>query len=155
MMEAHAHQIYCNRDYLLNVFEIHRLALLKNDPVLVRYIDKPYFNSSVAVAIGQLAEEYKLVVTNGVFRSVDCLNDVYDTRHSRYSVEDYPVADDCRQQNRSYLVHFNQSLQNECDVAENKGDLTFSRCFRAFFAAGPSRRLSYGNCARHQDTGLP
>jgi molybdate-binding protein len=81
MLKDDAHQVYRNRNYLLNVFEIHRLALLENDPVLVRYIDKPYFNPSVAVAIGHFAKEQELVVANGVFRGVDGLNDVDDARH--------------------------------------------------------------------------
>ncbi len=105
MLKDNTQQIYRNRDYLPDILEIHRLALLENDLVLVIEVNKSYLKPSIAVAIGQFAEEYKLIMANGVLGGIDCLDDVYNTRHTRNSVEDYPVADNCRQQNWCHVVH--------------------------------------------------
>jgi hypothetical protein len=110
MLENHAHQVYGDGYDLADILEIHGLALLENNLVLVINIDEPNFEPGNAVAIGHLAKEYELVVANWVLGGVDGLNDVYDTRHSRQPVENYPVADDCRKQYRGYFIHLYISL---------------------------------------------
>ncbi len=94
MLKNHAHQVYRDGYYLPDVLEIHGLALLEDDLVLVFNIDEPNFKPGNAVAIGHFAKEYELVVANGVLGGVDGLNYIYDARHSRQPVENYPVADD-------------------------------------------------------------
>ena len=106
MPKDDTHQVYRNRDCLPDVLEIHRLTLLENGFVLVFEVNKANFKPGIAMAIGKLTEEYELVVANGVSWGVDGLNNVYNTRHTRDTVEDYPVADDCRQENWRYLFHF-------------------------------------------------
>jgi hypothetical protein len=93
MLKNHAHQV--NRDGydLPDILEIHGLALFEDDLVLVIYINEADFEAGNAVAVGHLAEKYELVVAHGVPGGVDGLNNVYDTGHSRYAVENYPVAD--------------------------------------------------------------
>ncbi len=93
MLKNHTHQVNRNCNYLPDVFEINLAGLLENNLVLIFEVDKPDVHLRLAVAVCQLAEEYELVVANGVFRGVDGLNYVYDTRHTRYSVEDNPVTD--------------------------------------------------------------
>jgi hypothetical protein len=95
MLKDDAHQVYRNGNYLPDVFEIHRLALLENDLVLVFEVNEANFKPGISVAIGQFTEEYELVVANGVLWSVDGLDDVYNARHPSDTVEDYPVTDDC------------------------------------------------------------
>jgi hypothetical protein len=94
MLKNHAHQVYRNGYDLPDVLEIHGLALLEDDLVLVINIDEPNFKIGNAVAIGHFAKEYKLVVANGVLGGVDGLNYIYDAGHSRQPVENYSVADD-------------------------------------------------------------
>jgi hypothetical protein len=94
MLKNHTHQVYCDGYDLPDVLEIHGLALLEDDLVLVINIDEPNFKPGNTVAIGHFAKEYELVVTNWVLGSVDGLNYIYDARHSRQPVENYPVADD-------------------------------------------------------------
>jgi hypothetical protein len=94
VLKDDAHQVYRDGHYLPYVLEIHGLALLEDDLVLVINIDEPNFKLGNAVAIGHFAKEYKLVVANRVLGSVDGLNNVYDAGHSRQPVENYPVADD-------------------------------------------------------------
>ena len=106
MLKNHPHQVYRDGYYLPYVLEIHGLALLEDDLVLVFHVNEPNFKPGNAVAIGHLAKKQELVVAHGIFLGVDGLNDVYDARHPRDSVEDYPVADDCREQNWCNLVHF-------------------------------------------------
>jgi hypothetical protein len=93
VLEYHPHQVYRDSYDLPDVLEIHGLALLEDNLVLVINIDEPNFKPGNAVAIGHFAKEYELVVTNGVLGGVDCLNNVYDAGHSRQPVENYPVAD--------------------------------------------------------------
>jgi hypothetical protein len=81
MLKNDSHQVYRNCDYLSDIFEIHRLALLKNNPILVLGIDQSYLHSSVAVTIGHFAEENELVVSNGEFLGVNGLHYIYDARH--------------------------------------------------------------------------
>jgi hypothetical protein len=92
MLENNAHQVYRDGYYLADVLEIHGLALLKDNLVLVINIDEPNFETGYAVAIGHLAKEYELVVANGILGGIDGLNNVYDAGHSRQPVENYPVA---------------------------------------------------------------
>jgi hypothetical protein len=106
MLEDHAHQVYRDGYNLADILEIHGLALLEDNLVLVFNIDEPNFKPGDAVAIGHFAKEYELVVANGVLGSVDGLNNVYDAGHSRQPVENYPVADNRGEQNWRYMVHF-------------------------------------------------
>ena len=94
VLEYHPHQVYRNGYNLPDVLEIHGLALLEDNLVLVINIDEPNFKPSNTMAIGHLAKEYKLVVANRVLGSVDGLNYIYDAGHSRQPVENYPVTDD-------------------------------------------------------------
>jgi hypothetical protein len=105
MLEDHAHQVYRDGYYLPDVLEIHGLALLEDNLVLVINIDEPDFEAGNTVAIGHLAKEYELVVANGILGGVDVLNNVYDAGHSRQPVENYPVADNRGEQNWRYMVH--------------------------------------------------
>ncbi len=93
MLENHAHQVYRNGYDLADILEIHGLALLEDDLVLIINIDEPNFKTRDAVAVGHLAEEYELVVANGILGGVDVLNYIYDAGHSRQPVENHPVAD--------------------------------------------------------------
>jgi hypothetical protein len=93
MLKDHAHQVYRDGHYLPDILEIHGLALLEDDLVLVINIDKPNFKPGNAVAVGHLAKEYELVVANGILGGVDGLNYIYDAGHSRYAVKNHPVAD--------------------------------------------------------------
>ena len=106
MVKDDPHQVYCQRYYLLNVFEIHDLGLLNNHLVLVFDVDKPNFKFGIAMAVGQLAKEYNLVLAHGILRGVDVLNDIYDARHSRDAVENHPVTYNFRHQNRRNLLHY-------------------------------------------------
>ena len=110
VLENHAHQVYGDGYYLPDVLEIHGLALLKNNLVLVINIDEPDFKPGDTVAVGHLAKEYELVVANGILGGVDVLNNVYDAGHSRQPVENYPVADNRGEQNWRYMVHFKSIL---------------------------------------------
>jgi hypothetical protein len=110
MLKNHAHQVYGNGYNLPDILEIHGLALLEDDLVLVIYIDEADFEAGNAVTVGHLAEEYELVVAHGVLGGVDVLNNVYDTGHSRYAVENHPVADNNGKQNWSNLIHFESIL---------------------------------------------
>lgn len=110
VLKNHAHQVYGDGYNLPDVLEIHGLALLEDNLVLVINIDKPNFKPGDAVAVGHLAKEYELVVANGVLGSIDGLNNVYDARHSRQPVENYPVADNRGEQNWRYMVHFESIL---------------------------------------------
>ena len=93
VLKNHAHQVYRNGYNLADILEIHGLALLEDNLVLVINIDEPNFKQGNTVAVGHFAKEYKLVVANWVLGSVDGLNYIYDARHSRQPVENYPVAD--------------------------------------------------------------
>ena len=93
MLEDDAHKVNGDGDNLADILEIDGLALLENDFVLVINIDEADFEAGDAVAIGHLAEEYELVVANGILGGVDGLNNVYDAGHSRQAVKNYPVAD--------------------------------------------------------------
>jgi len=93
MLKNHAHQVYGDGYDLADILEIHGLALLENNLVLVINIDKPNFKAGDAVAVGHLAKEYELVVANGILGGIDGLKNVYDAGHSRQPVENYPVAD--------------------------------------------------------------
>jgi hypothetical protein len=93
MLKDDAHQVDCDGNYLADILEIDGLALLEDNFVLVIYIDEADFEMGDAVAIGHLTEKYELVVANGIPGGVDGLNNVYDAGHSRYAVENYPVAD--------------------------------------------------------------
>jgi hypothetical protein len=110
MVKNHAHQIYGYGYDLPDVFEIHGLALLEDDLVLVIYIDEADFEAGNTVAVGHLTEEYELVVAHGVLGSVDILNNIYDAGHSRYAVENHPVAYNYGKRNRSYLIHINSFI---------------------------------------------
>ena len=92
MLKNHAHQVYGDGYDLPDILEIHGLALLEDDLVLVIYIDETNFKAGNAVAVGHLAKKYELVVAHRVPGSVDGLNNIYDAGHSRYAVENYPVA---------------------------------------------------------------
>jgi hypothetical protein len=92
MLEDDTHKVYRNGYNLADILEINWLALLEDDLVLVIDIDEADFEAGYAVAIGHLAEEYELVVANGKFWGVDCLDYVYDAGHSRYAVKYHPVA---------------------------------------------------------------
>lgn len=94
MLKNHAHQVYGDGYNLPYVLEIHGLALLEDDLVLAINIDEADFKPGNAVAVGHFAKEYELVVANGVLGGVDGLNYIYDARHSRQPVKNYPVADD-------------------------------------------------------------
>lgn len=106
MLKNHAHQVYGNGYDLPDVFEIHWLALLEDDLVLVIYIDEANLKAGNAVAVGHLAKKYELVVAHRIPGGVDGLNNVYNAGHSRYAVENYSVADNNGKQNRSNLIHF-------------------------------------------------
>jgi hypothetical protein len=81
MLKNNSHQVYRDCDYLPDIFEIHRLALLENNPVLVFGIDQPDFHPGIAVTIGHFAEENELVVPNWKFLGVNGLHYIYDARH--------------------------------------------------------------------------
>jgi hypothetical protein len=110
MLKNHPHQVYRDGYYLADILEIHGLALLKDDLVLVINIDEPNFKRGNAVAIGHLAKEYELVVANWVLGGVDGLNYIYDARHSRQPVENHPVTDNRGEQNWRYMVHINSFI---------------------------------------------
>jgi hypothetical protein len=93
VLKNHAHQVNGNGYDLADILEIHGLALLEDDLVLVINIDEPNFKAGNAVAVGHLAKEYELVVANGILGGVDVLNYIYDAGHSRQPVENYPVTD--------------------------------------------------------------
>jgi hypothetical protein len=92
MLKNHAHQVYGDGYYLPDILEIHGLALFKDDLVLIINIDEPNFKAGNAVAVGHFAKEYELVVAHGILGGIDGLNDVYDAGHSRYAVENHPIA---------------------------------------------------------------
>jgi hypothetical protein len=106
MLKNHAHQIYSNGYNLPDILEIHRLALLEYDLVLIIYIDEADFKTGNAVTVSHLAEKYELVMAHRVPGSIDGLNNIYDAGHSRYTVENHPVAYNNGKQNRSNLIHF-------------------------------------------------
>jgi len=119
MLKDDAHQVYRNRNYLPDVFEIDRLALLENNLVLVFEVNETNFKPGVTMTICHLTEEYEMVVANGVFGSVDGLDNVYNAGHSGDSVENYPVANDCRQQNWRHLFHI-QSILTRANTTAQK-----------------------------------
>jgi len=110
MLKNHAHQVYGDGYDLPDILEIHGLALLEDDLVLVIYIDEANLKAGNAVAVGHLAKKYELVVAHRIPGGVDGLNNVYNAGHSRYAVENYSVADNNGKQNRSNLIHFEPIL---------------------------------------------
>ena len=94
MLKNHAHQVYRDGYDLPDILEIHGLALLEDDLVLVIYIDEANFKAGNAVAVGHLAKKYELVVAHGILGGVDGLNNIYDAGHSRYAGRKLP----CRRQ---------------------------------------------------------
>jgi hypothetical protein len=129
VLKNHAHQVYRDGNNLPDVLEIHGLALLEDDLVLVFNIDEPNFKPGNAVAIGHFAKEYELVVANWVLGSVDGLNYIYDARHSRQPVENYPVADNRGEQNWRYMVHFESILSVQTRIKKGNGNFILSRRF--------------------------
>jgi len=112
MLKNHAHQVYGNGYDLPYILEIHGLALLEDNLVLVIYINEANFEAGNAVAVGHLAEEYELVMAHWVLRGIDGLNNIYDAGHSRYAVENYPVTDNNGKENRANFIHI-KSLANK------------------------------------------
>ena len=110
MLEDNAHQVYRDGYNLSDVLEIHGLALLEDNLVLIINIDEPNFKVGYAVAIGHFTKVYELVVANGILWGVDVLNYIYDAGHSRQPVENHPVADNRGKQNWRYMVHFESIL---------------------------------------------
>ncbi len=94
VLEDDAHKVYRDGYDLADVLEIDGLALFEDDFVLVFDIYETDFEMGDAVAIGHFAEKYELVVADGEPGGVDGLNNVDDAGHSRYAVENDPVAYD-------------------------------------------------------------